>query len=75
MFDKLVQVLVFGVAYTRIADTSCSATTLRERRDEWIAAGHFETLEQLCLDAYDRGCQMVCVSGRSQQRNDDDCCD
>ena len=28
-FDKLVQVLVFGCAYERIADRSCSATTLR----------------------------------------------
>ena len=33
VFDKLVQVLVFGCAYERIADESCSATTLRERRD------------------------------------------
>ena len=54
MFDKLVQVLVFGVAYTKIADGSCSATTIRHRRDEWIAAGVFEALEQLCLEAYDR---------------------
>lgn len=54
VFDKLVQVLVFGVAYAKIADISCSATTLRDRRDEWIAASVFERLEQLCLDAYDR---------------------
>jgi transposase len=54
VFDKLVQVLVFGVAYAKIADTTCSATTLRGRRDEWITAGVFEQLEQLCLDAYDR---------------------
>jgi transposase len=26
-FDKLVEVLVFGCAYERIADSSCSATT------------------------------------------------
>lgn len=54
VFDKLVQVLVFGVAYARIADTTCSATTIRDRRDEWIVAGVFEALEQLCLEAYDR---------------------
>jgi hypothetical protein len=54
VFDKLVQVLVLGASYTRIADGSCSATTLRTRRDEWIAAGTFHHLEQLCLDAYDR---------------------
>ena len=54
VFDKLVQVLLFGVAYAKIADSTCSATTLRDRRDEWIAADVFEALEQLCLDAYDR---------------------
>lgn len=54
VFDKLVQVLVLGAAYERIADTTCSATTIRDRRDEWITAGVFTRLEQLCLDAYDR---------------------
>jgi transposase len=54
VFDKLVAVLVLGAAYARIADAACSATTIRSRRDEWIAAGAFETLEQLCLEAYDR---------------------
>ena len=34
VFEKPVQVLVFGCAYWRIADGSCSATTLRRRRDE-----------------------------------------
>ena len=27
IFDKLVQVLVFGAAYAKIADQTCSATT------------------------------------------------
>jgi transposase len=54
VFNKLVQVLVFGCAYRRIADDSCSATTLRERRDEWIACGVIEKLRQIALDAYDR---------------------
>jgi transposase len=39
VFEKLVEVLVFGCAYWRIADESCSDTTLRRRRDEWIALG------------------------------------
>jgi len=39
VFDKLVQVLVFGCAYERIADESCSATTVRRRHDEWIDSG------------------------------------
>lgn len=54
VFDKLVQVLVFGCAYRRIADDFCSATTLRRRRDEWISVGVIEQLQQLVLEAYDR---------------------
>ncbi|MEU5307011.1 IS5 family transposase [Streptomyces noursei] len=54
VFDKLVQVLVFGCGYRKVADTACSATTLRVRRDEWIAAGVFEQLELIVLQAYDR---------------------
>lgn len=54
IFDKLIQVLVLGASYAKIADTTCSATTLRARRDEWIAAGIFTRLEQLCLEFYDR---------------------
>jgi transposase len=54
VFDKLVQVLVFGCAYWRIADGSCSATTLRRRRDEWIALGVMATLERLVRETYDQ---------------------
>lgn len=54
VFDKLIQVLVLGAAYARIADSTCSATTIRDRRDEWITAGVFTELEQLALEAYDR---------------------
>ena len=54
VFDKLVQILVLGAAYERIADSTCSATTIRDRRDEWIAAEVFQQLEQLCLESYDR---------------------
>lgn len=53
VFDKLVQVLVFGCAYERIADESCSATTLRRRRDEWIASGAMSQLQKIVLEAYD----------------------
>ncbi|MDQ3316629.1 MAG: IS5 family transposase [Actinomycetota bacterium] len=53
VFDKLVQVLIFGCAYERIADQTCSATTLRRRRDEWIASGVMERLREIVLDAYD----------------------
>ena len=54
VFDKLVQVLVFGCAYHRIADDTVSATTLRRRRDEWIVDGVMDTLLELVLAAYDR---------------------
>ena len=54
VFDKLLQVLVLGAGYARISDSTCSATTIRTRRDEWIDAGIFEQLEQLCLEAYDQ---------------------
>jgi transposase len=54
VFDRLIQLLVFGCGYRRIADASCSATTLRDRRNEWINLGVFAELELLVLDAYDR---------------------
>jgi hypothetical protein len=54
IFEKLVQILVFGCAYWRIADESCSATTLHRRRDEWIEAGVMEQLRGLALAAYDQ---------------------
>ena len=54
VFEKLLQVLRFGCSYEAIADSSCSATTIRGRRDEWIRAGVFARLKQIALDAYDR---------------------
>ena len=54
VFEKLVQILVFGCAYERIADESCSESTLRRRRDEWIELGVMERLREICLEAYDR---------------------
>jgi transposase len=54
VFDKLIQILVFGCGYRRIADQTCSATTLRRRRDEWISAGVAEQLHLAVLAAYDR---------------------
>ena len=54
VFEKLVQVLVFGCAYRRIADEGCSATTLRDRRNEWIEIGAMDSLREIVLEAYDR---------------------
>jgi transposase len=54
VFDKLVEALVFGAGYERIADIGCSATTMRRRRDEWIALGVWDRLRLACLDAYEK---------------------
>jgi transposase len=54
VFEKLVQVLVFGCAYEKIADGMCSASTLRRRRDEWIVAGVIDALRKMALEAYNR---------------------
>jgi transposase len=54
IFEKLIQVLRFGCSYASIADCACGATTIRERRDEWIKAGIFGELRQIARDAYDR---------------------
>jgi nucleoside-diphosphate-sugar epimerase len=54
VFDNLLQVLVFGCGYRRIADATCSAATIRRRRDEWAAARLMQHLERIAHDAYDR---------------------
>jgi transposase len=54
VFEKLVQILVFGCAYWRIADEFCSESTLRRRRNEWIELGLMEKLRDISLEAYDR---------------------
>ena len=54
IFGKLVQVLRFGCSYESVADGTCGATTIRERRDEWIKAGSFAELKTIARDSYDR---------------------
>ncbi|RAJ38364.1 hypothetical protein K353_04301 [Kitasatospora sp. SolWspMP-SS2h] len=54
VFDRLVRVPVFGCGHERAADEHCSATSLRRRRDERIAAGVMESLRLLVLAAHDR---------------------
>jgi transposase len=54
VFGKLVDALVLGAGYERLADASCSATTMRRRRDEWIRLGVWDRLKLACLDAYDQ---------------------
>ncbi|GAB2446710.1 IS5 family transposase [Streptomyces incanus] len=54
IFDKLLRLLRFGCSYQAIADTTCSATTIRNRRDEWTRLGLFARLKQIALESYDR---------------------
>ena len=51
IFEKLVQVLRFGCSYASIADCACGATTIRERRDEWIKAGIFGKLKKIARES------------------------
>ena len=64
IFEKLVQVLRFGCSYASIADCACSATTIRERRDEWIRAGIFAELKKIARDSYDRMIGLLRDPGR-----------
>jgi transposase len=54
IFEKLIQVLRFGCSYVSIADCTCGATTIRERRNEWIKAGIFADLKKIARESYDR---------------------
>jgi transposase len=54
IFEKLIQVLRFGCSYESIADSSCAATTIRERRSEWIRLGIFAELKKIARESYDR---------------------
>jgi transposase len=54
IFEKLIQVLRFGCSYASIADCTCGATTIRDRRDEWIKAGIFADLNKIARESYDR---------------------
>lgn len=52
--DTLIRILTWGIPHEGIADESCSVTTITRRRDEWIQAGIFQDLEDLCLEAADK---------------------
>jgi transposase len=54
IFEKLIQVLRFGCSYHAIADCTCGATTIRQRRDEWIRLGVFAQMKAIARDSYDR---------------------
>jgi transposase len=59
IFEKLIRVLRFGCSYQSIADCTCGATTIRERRDEWIKGGIFARLKTIAREPYDRKVGLV----------------
>lgn len=54
VFEHVVDALVHGSGYERIASPGCSDRTIRRRLDEWAETGLAETLHTLALDQYDR---------------------
>jgi hypothetical protein len=54
VFDHVIQALVHGSGYERIASPGCSDRTIRRRLQAWAAAGLTEQLHTLALRAYDR---------------------
>jgi transposase len=54
IFNKIIEFLVFGCGYRKAADQTCSATAIRDRRDEWIELGLFEAIETITLQSYDQ---------------------
>ena len=44
----------FGCSYVSIADCTCGATTIRERREQWIKDGIFAELKKIARESYDR---------------------
>lgn len=52
VFDHLVVALVSGMGYEKVGDSSCSATTMRSRRDEWIDADLFTRLKDTVIAGY-----------------------
>lgn len=54
MFEKLLQVCRFGCSYEAIADSTCGATTIRNRRDEWIGLEIFAGLLKIARESYGR---------------------
>lgn len=54
VFEHVVDALVHGSGYERIAGPGCSDRTIRRRLKEWAAAGLAERLHALALGAYDK---------------------
>jgi hypothetical protein len=54
VFDHVIQALVHGSGYERVASAGCSDRTIRRRLHAWAVLGLAEHLHTLALRAYDR---------------------
>mgnify|MGYP002778421784 FL=1 len=54
VFAHVVEALVHGSGYERVASSGCSDRTIRRRVHEWADAGLAETLHTLVLEQYDQ---------------------
>ena len=54
VFEHVLQALVHGAGYERIASPGCSDRTIRRRVQEWARLGLAEVVHTLALRAYDR---------------------
>jgi transposase len=54
VFEHLVDALVHGSGYERIATARCSDRTIRRRLKEWAKAGVAQRIHAIALSAYDR---------------------
>src|SRR5881398_2405222 len=54
VFEHLVDALVHGSGYERIASPGCSDRTIRRRLKAWAVAGVSEQVHALALQAYNR---------------------
>jgi len=54
VFERVVEKLVYGAGYERIAQLGCSDWTIRDRVKEWSTLGLAKTLHRLALAAYDK---------------------
>ncbi|MEU8152021.1 IS5 family transposase, partial [Nonomuraea sp. NPDC048901] len=64
VFEHIVQALVHGTGYERIASPGCSDRTIRRRVKLWSQMGISEQIHALALQAYDRmiGLQLAEIS-------------
>jgi len=64
VFEHLVDALVHGSGYERIATVGCSDSTMRRRLKAWSAAGIAQRVHAVALAAYDRiiGLQLVDIA-------------